>query len=72
VQDGFADDQGVPIDAMPSTRMEVDIVDRAGGGVVVTIASTFASVEAMEQLIAMGMEQGMLEAMGQIDAVLAA
>ena len=72
VQDGFADDEWTPLDAMPSTRMEVDIVDRTGGGVVVTIASTFASIEAMEQLVAMGMEQGMLEAMGQIDAVLAA
>jgi uncharacterized protein YndB with AHSA1/START domain len=72
VQDGFADDQGIPIDAMPSTRMQVDIADREGGGVVVTIASTFASLEAMEQLLAMGMEQGMNEAMGQIDALLAA
>jgi uncharacterized protein YndB with AHSA1/START domain len=72
VQDGFADEQWTPIDAMPSTRMQVDITDREGGGVVVTISSTFASLEAMEQLIAMGMEQGMLEAMGQIDALLAA
>ena len=72
VQDGFADDQGIPIDAMPSTRMQVDIADREGGGVVVTIASTFASLEAMEQLLAMDIEQGMNEAMGQIDAVLAA
>jgi uncharacterized protein YndB with AHSA1/START domain len=71
VQDGFADDTGAPIEAMPSTRMQVDIADREGGGVVVTIASTFASVEAMEQLLAMGMEQGLREAMGQIDAVLA-
>ena len=72
VQDGFADEQGSPIDAMPSTRMQVDISDRDGGGVVVTIASTFASLEAMEQLLAMGMEEGMLQAMGQIDGILAA
>ena len=72
VQDGFADDEWTPLDAMPSTRMEVDIVDRTGGGVVVTIASTFASIEAMEQLVAMGMEEGMLQAMGQIDGILAA
>jgi uncharacterized protein YndB with AHSA1/START domain len=72
VQDGFADEEWAPIDVMPSTRMEVDITDREGGGVIVTIASTYASLEAMEQLLAMGMEQGMLEAMGQIDALLAA
>jgi uncharacterized protein YndB with AHSA1/START domain len=70
VQDGFADEHGTPLDAMPSTRMQVDIADREGGGVVVTIASTFASLEAMEQLLAMGMEEGMRQAMGQIDGIL--
>jgi len=72
VQDGFADDAWTPVTAMPSTRMEVEILDREGGGVVVTIASTYASLEAMEQLLAMGMEEGMLQAMGQIDGILAA
>jgi hypothetical protein len=36
-----------------------------------SIESTFPSIEAMEQLIAMGMEQGLSEAVGQIDAILA-
>jgi hypothetical protein len=36
-----------------------------------TIASTFPDAAAMEQLIAMGMEQGITEAVGQIDALLA-
>jgi hypothetical protein len=36
-----------------------------------TLASQFASVAAMEQLLAMGMEQGLTEAVGQIDAILA-
>jgi hypothetical protein len=35
------------------------------------LASTFPSVEAMEQLVAMGMEEGIREAMGQMDALLA-
>jgi len=56
---------------MPSNRMVVDIADREGGGVTMTVTSTFASLEAMEQLIAMGMEEGMTLAMGQIDAILA-
>ncbi|WP_346270760.1 hypothetical protein [Pseudonocardia sp.] len=32
---------------------------------------TFPSLEAMEQLIAMGMEEGMAAAVGQIDQLLA-
>ena len=36
-----------------------------------SIESRFPSTEAMEQLLAMGMEQGLTEAVGQIDAILA-
>jgi uncharacterized protein YndB with AHSA1/START domain len=71
VHDGFADDTWTPIDARPSNPMELDIADREGGGVVMTVTSTFPSLEAMERLIAMGMEEGMTLAMGQIDAILA-
>ncbi|HSW27943.1 MAG TPA: hypothetical protein VLH75_00500 [Longimicrobiales bacterium] len=39
-------------------------------GTRMAIVTTFPSVEAMEQLIAMGMEEGMQGAMGQIDGVL--
>jgi hypothetical protein len=35
-----------------------------------SIESTFPSTEAMEQVLAMGMEQGLTEAVGQIDAIL--
>ena len=35
-----------------------------------SIESVFPSTEAMEQLLAMGQEEGMKEAMGQIDAIL--
>jgi hypothetical protein len=35
------------------------------------IHASFASTEAMEQILAMGMEQGIREAVGQIDAILA-
>ena len=71
VQDGFADETWTPIDVMPSTRMVLGIADREGGGVTMTITSTFASLEAMQQLIEMQMEEGMTLAMGQIDAILA-
>jgi uncharacterized protein YndB with AHSA1/START domain len=69
-EDGFADENGAPNPAMPTMVMRLEITDRAGG-VTMTVATRFPSLEAMEQLIGMGMEEGMLDAMGQIDAVLA-
>ena len=35
-----------------------------------SIESHFPSVEAMEQVLAMGMEEGLTQAVGQIDAIL--
>jgi uncharacterized protein YndB with AHSA1/START domain len=70
VEDGFADDDGAPNPTMPTMVMRVEITDRPGG-VAMTIATRFPSVEAMEELVAMGMEEGLQQAMGQIDAILA-
>jgi uncharacterized protein YndB with AHSA1/START domain len=56
---------------MPVTVVAVTLADRDGGGTRMEITSTFATVEAMEQLLAMGMDEGMKAAMGQIDALLA-
>jgi hypothetical protein len=36
-----------------------------------SIENTFRDVAAMEQLLAMGMEAGLTQALGQIDAILA-
>ena len=44
--------------------------ERDGGGTRATILSTFPSAEALQQQLDMGMEQGMREAMSQMDAVL--
>jgi hypothetical protein len=38
---------------------------------VLAIDTRFPSSEAMEQMVSMGMEQGIREALGQIDAILA-
>jgi len=70
VEDGFADETGAPNPDMPTMVMRVEIADRPGG-VTMTIASRFPSLEAMEQVLAMGMEEGIREAAGQIDAILA-
>ena len=72
VKDGFADEDGTPLDGMGVTAMQVDIVDRPGGGVVMTLTSTFSSLESLEQMVEMGMEEGLRQAMGQIDGLLAA
>jgi len=70
IEDGFADAEGKPAD-MPVVIMRMELADRAGGGVTMTMLSTFPSLEAMEQLVAMGMDEGIRLAVGQIDAILA-
>ncbi|PNI09059.1 polyketide cyclase [Arthrobacter sp. AFG7.2] len=68
--DGFADDNGDPVEAMGTTHATVTLED-AGGRTRMVIVSTFESEEQMEQMVQMGMEEGMKEAVGQIDAILA-
>ena len=70
-EDGFADDAGDPNPDMPVTIITVSIDEQPAGGTRMTVQSTFPSVEVMDQMVAMGMEEGMREAMGQIDAILA-
>jgi uncharacterized protein YndB with AHSA1/START domain len=69
-RDGFANDDGTPNTELPVTTVQVTIQEIAGGKTGMTIESTFPTVEAMEQLAAM-MEEGMTQAVGQIDAILA-
>ena len=58
VEDGFADAEGTPNPDLPSTLMRIRIEDRPSGGVLVTIVSTFPTIEALQQLLAMGMAEG--------------
>jgi uncharacterized protein YndB with AHSA1/START domain len=71
-EDGFADEEGNPNPDMPTTFIEVTLDEQADGGTRMTIESTFPSVEAMEQMVAMGMEEGITLAVGQIDDLLKA
>jgi uncharacterized protein YndB with AHSA1/START domain len=71
LKDGFADDGGTPNDAMPTTTTVVTLTERDGGGTVMAIESQFPSLQAMEQLLAMGMEEGAVAAIGQIAGILA-
>jgi uncharacterized protein YndB with AHSA1/START domain len=69
-EDGFADDQGNPNEEMPTTIATVTITE-SDGATTMSIESRFASREGMERMVEMGMEQGMVEALGQVDALLA-
>jgi uncharacterized protein YndB with AHSA1/START domain len=70
-RDGFANDDGTPNDAFPRNEARVTIEEIGAGRARMSIAFHFSSAEAMEQLIAMRMDEGLTEAVGQIDAILA-
>ena len=69
--DGFADDSGETDDELPQTTTRVELTSPADGKTTMVIESRFPSLEAMEQLVAMGVEEGMKAALGQIDDILA-
>ncbi len=69
--DGFANDDGTPNPDLPVTTGLVTIEEIGGGRTRMSIHSTFPSAEAMEQILAMGVEEGLKQAVGQIDAILA-
>jgi uncharacterized protein YndB with AHSA1/START domain len=56
---------------MPTIRARVEL-EPTDSGTRMTVTSQFATVEQMEQLLQMGMVEGMTAAMGQLDDVLAA
>jgi uncharacterized protein YndB with AHSA1/START domain len=70
VLDGFADDAGSPNTELPSIRMVFEFSETADG-TRLTTTSSFPSLDGMEQMIQMGMEEGTRLAMAQIDEVLA-
>jgi len=68
--DGFADQDGTPIADMPTTTVQMRLTEH-DGGTRMELRSVFASREQMEQLVDMGMEEGLKQAVGQMDALLA-
>ncbi len=69
-EDGFSDESGTPDTSMPTITMQVDL-DQAGPGTRMTITSRFATADQMEQIMQMGMVEGITAALGQIDVLLA-
>lgn len=69
--DGFANDDGSPNDDFPRSMVVTTIEPIDDRRTRMSIESRFPSIEAMEQLAAMGMEEGLTQAVAQIDAILA-
>src|SRR5687768_8901223 len=70
-EDGFADDAGEPNADMPVMTIRVSLDDRDGGGTRMAVETSFPSQEAMDQMLTMGMDEGMAAAAGQMDDILA-
>lgn len=70
IEDGFSDEEGTPNFDMPTTMMVASLETIDTGRTRMTIQTTFQTLDAMEQLIAMGMEEGIKLAVGQIDGLL--
>lgn len=69
VLDSFLGEDGKPIEGMPSMRMTFAF-EATDSGSRLTNVSYFTSVEALEQVVAMGAVEGSTLAMNQLDAVL--
>ncbi|TNC18017.1 ATPase [Georgenia sp. 311] len=70
VRDGFTGADGEPDPDMPTMLMTTRF-EEAPGGSRVTTTTHFPGVEDLEKLLAMGMEEGMVSALSQVDDVLA-
>src|SRR2546427_588978 len=68
---GFANADGTPNTEMPINTIRVGIEEVAQGRTRMSLGIVFPSTEAMEQVLAMGTEEGLSQAVSQIDAILA-
>ncbi|NYF98295.1 SRPBCC family protein [Janibacter cremeus] len=71
VRDFFADADGNPVESAPESRIVIEITATEDGSRMVN-TSTWESVEAMQQVLDMGVIEGSSSAIGQLDALLAA
>ena len=69
-EDGFADETGAPNPDLPTTQAQVTLDVDASSWTRMVLTTTFASLDAMEELVRMGMEEGITLALGQADALL--
>jgi uncharacterized protein YndB with AHSA1/START domain len=69
--DAFADENGTPNDELPGSRARMQLIEE-DGRTRMELRSSFATREQMDQLLAMGMLDGIQQAVGQMDGLLAA
>jgi len=67
----FTDAAGNEMEGTPTVSIIFDFAV-SDTGTVFTVTNAYGSVEVMEQMQAMRQEEGLIQAMGQIDAILAA
>lgn len=70
IEDGFANPDGSVNAALPATRMVVTFESTPTGSRFIML-STFPSLTAMEEMVAMGVVEGIQSAVGKLDHVLA-
>jgi uncharacterized protein YndB with AHSA1/START domain len=70
-RDGFANADGTPNSDFPMATARIHIEAIGDGRTRMRIESIFPNTEAMEQLLGMGMEEGLAQAVAQIDALVA-
>jgi uncharacterized protein YndB with AHSA1/START domain len=68
--DGFADENGEPVTEMGETHAVVTLED-LDGRTRMTMTTAFDSLEQLNQMVEMGMEEGLKLALGQVDVLLA-
>lgn len=71
-EDGFGDESGNPNPELPVVTIRVRLAEQPGGRTSMSISTIFPSLQAMDQLVEMGMEEGIALAIGQIDDLLMA
>ncbi len=70
LRDADVDEDGRPNDGNSMTALVITIEAR-GGGAAMSVRTHFDSLAGMEQVLAMGIEEGMRTVLSQMDAVLA-
>jgi uncharacterized protein YndB with AHSA1/START domain len=68
--DGFADDNGDPKPRSAGHNRRVTFEEISEGKTQMTFVTIFSDAESMATVLAMGAEEGLREAVGQIDAIL--
>lgn len=67
--DGFADANGAPDPQMPVMVIRVTLEETSEKGTRMTIVTTFASLDDMQQIMSRGMKEGMTQAISQLDTM---